>query len=685
VLVSGLAVRKGPGDPLRPYADRLARLLADARGAEILAELQSLLVRVRDRREVPVSGSADGLDVGVWRAERADGGVALRRTQQPEACHWADVEYVPPPPAGARRVVVIGESVARGYGYERLFTPTGALAGQLDRVAPGRYQCVDLARTGASAADLTRLVGQLAVVEPDVVVVIAGNNWAQPNVTDDDGIAADDGLSGAMAGAMAGALRAGGPAAMRRVYIEGAALPRARRFLAAVLGLHARGAQVVVVVPESNLRGWVPPVELEVPVLAAGPMARWYELRAQAERAGAAADWARVQDAAGQMSALDGGTSPVPGQLLARAAVAVGDGAAARAGLEAANDALIGLGLPRPIPRMIREVADLLTGFAAEHRFPCVDLRAVLASPDIPGLPDQRLFHDYCHLTDEGMELMVSAVADAILGYPPGTTPPGPGIAPELRSFVHVTAAAQSAYFGQPVEAVDRYLRAAVAADPEVTDFLAALLEVIEGADPRWTHSAIELLATVRPVAEAFAPVLLARDVANTLWALRAALWDVLDTAPACPGTDIDLLSGRPWPEPPLSRAYRRSTTERQPLGFALHQPQAGVLALTYRMPETPTGTPAQVSPAAQVTLNDQPLGTLTASATWAQAHLTLPAHLTRTGMNWLRITWPVPTIDTGPRYAAAAAVLDRGTFPDLLPVFGELYEARLTLPPTTP
>jgi len=463
---------------------------------------------------------------------------------------------------------------------------------------------------------------------------------------------------------------------MRRAYIDGAVLPRARRFLDSVLALHARGTQVVIVVPEFNLRGWVPSAEVEVPVLAPGPLGRWYELRGQAERALAGARWQEARAAAGQMSRLDGGTSPVPGQLLARAGLAAGDGAAARAGLTASHDAAAGLGLPGrwSTPRIIGEVTDLLTGFAAENGFRCVDLRAVLASADVPELPDPRLFHDYCHLTDEGMELMMSPVADAILGYAPGTTRPGPGIAPELRSLMHMTAAAQTAYFGQPAQVVDRYLRAAVDADPKVTAFLTALLEVIEGADPRWAHPAIQMLATIPLAAGAFTPVLLAPDVPHTLWALRASLWDVLATAPPPAGTQLDLLLPGSWPDFGNARAYHRSTGQRQPLGFALHQPLAGALGLTYRTPDAPPGSTAQLS------LNDQPLGTLTASRNWAQAHFELPAHATRTGMNWLHIRWPVPAIDTAPRYAAGAATLDRHTWPDILPVFGELFDARVTL-----
>jgi hypothetical protein len=663
-----------PSETLRPHADRLARLLADARGAEILAGMQELLAHLHDAAAPPgVAGfsppaPAGAPAVGVWRAERTAGGVALRRAETADSgeCHWAGVGYVPAP-AGARRVVVIGESVARGGAYEPVFTPTGALARLLDRQAPGAYQCVDLAKAGATVEALTMLAGQLPAVEPDVLVLIAGNNWARTDVAREDGVT-DEGLSAALAVS----LRDGGYAALRRAFIDRAVLPRARRCLDRLLALHAaRGTQIVVVVPEFNLRGWAPPADVEVPALAPEPLARWYELRARAERGCAAADWPDVRAAAEEMRVLDGGTSPVPGQLLARAGLAAGDGAAARAGLEASRDALAGLGLPWCTPRIISEVAGLLTGFAREHGFPCVDLRTLLASPDELGLPDQRFFHDYCHLTDEGMEVMMSAVADAIAGQPPGTTPAGPGIEPGFRSLMHLTAAAHSAYCGQPQENVDRYLRAAVGADPQVTGFLSGLLEVIEGADPRWTHSAIESLAAMQHVAGALAPVMLRRDVPHTMWALRAALWDVLGRAPAGAATDIDLLASR-WPTP--DQPYQQCTGERQPLGFALRQPRAGTAGLTYRTPHAPAGSAAEVS------LNGEPLGRLAASGGWAQARFELPAAVTRAGMNWLRIRWPVPVIDTRRRHAAGAAALGRDAFPDVLPVFGELFDARVTL-----
>ena len=175
-----------PSEALKPTAQRLANLLGDAHGAEILAEMQRLAALLRDGAgpavdqaacSLPAAAPAEG-EVGIWLAERLADGVALRRRDMTgmNPWHWADVSYVPP--AGdARRVVLIGESVARGWGYDPAFNPTMALSRQLDRAAPGDYQCVDLGVAGATAEALTRLVDQLPAMEPDVVILFAGNNW----------------------------------------------------------------------------------------------------------------------------------------------------------------------------------------------------------------------------------------------------------------------------------------------------------------------------------------------------------------------------------------------------------------------------------------------------------------------------------------------------------------------------
>jgi hypothetical protein len=142
-----------PKDSLRRRADALARLLADERGAEILAELQKLGLETgssaaRPRGAVGTSlARADAAQeqavVGAWLAVSGPGGTELRRRELPadELRGWADVERVPAPD-GAARVVLLGESSARGFLLDPVLTPALALSRRLAEA--GEYQVVDL-------------------------------------------------------------------------------------------------------------------------------------------------------------------------------------------------------------------------------------------------------------------------------------------------------------------------------------------------------------------------------------------------------------------------------------------------------------------------------------------------------------------------------------------------------------
>jgi hypothetical protein len=163
-------------EALRRHADELARLLPDARGAEILAALQRLRTHQARPQALLVAaapppaiggGPDEGRDVGIWRTERAAGGIALRRRDvEANPWHWARADYIPTA-AGAQRVIVMGESVARGWGYDPVLNPAMPLDRQLNKAAPGQYQCVgglvDLIYRGKAATG------------PDATVAVNGN------------------------------------------------------------------------------------------------------------------------------------------------------------------------------------------------------------------------------------------------------------------------------------------------------------------------------------------------------------------------------------------------------------------------------------------------------------------------------------------------------------------------------
>ena len=396
-----------PAGRHRRRVDRLARLLADERGTELLAELQKLGLEAGPTGSRPAAGAAPAVAaVGVWWVLPTPSGPELRRRELPaeELRGWADVEHVPA--AGeAIRVVLLGESTARGFLLDPVFTPAVALQDRLD--AGGAYQVVDLAHVGADARDLTEVASALPALEPDVVVVLAGNNWARPRHT-----------PGSL-DLLAGALREGGYPALRRAHAEGVVAPGIERALDALAAVPA--ARVVVVVPEFNTGGWAPDPELELPPLAPADLRSWTELRRAAETALATGDLAGVRAATTAMNRLDAGTSPVPGRLRALAAT---DPDEVRTALEESRDAGTGL-LTTHTPRLTADVRARLLAGARRRDLDVLDLAPVLrAHPDAP-CPDPDLFLDYCHLSARGTATVTAAVADVLTGRPPGTTATG--------------------------------------------------------------------------------------------------------------------------------------------------------------------------------------------------------------------------------------------------------------------
>jgi hypothetical protein len=284
------------------------------------------------------------------------------------------------------------------------------------------------------------------------------------------------------------------------------------------------------------------------------------------------------------------------------------------------------------------------------------------------------MFHDYCHLSDLGIERAMAAVTDAVLGRPVGTTAPGPGLPMPARAFGFAHAAAHLAYQGQPPEVVRDHLRRAVAADPDLAPVLTAVRDVLSAPRPVWTHPAVaDLPAAVRPFILA---LLASRTLSPELWTLRECLSDVMGPEVTGDATaEIDLLAapdgrGHPLPNWTPERGHHHATASVSSLAFPLSDPASVTVEMTYR-------TPAAES-AACVHLNGAFLGELTASRTWTTTTLSGAQPATRAGVNRLDIRWPVPAADLADRLASDGAALRRGEFPYVLPLFGEVFRARV-------
>ena len=671
-------------DRLTHHIQRLAALLGDERGAEILADLQKISLRARRSQRhqsasSQQSASPDPRDIGVWDiVDSAEGRALRRQNREPgELRMWADVSEVPGK-GKARRIVLVGESSARGFLLDPVLTPTGVLASRLEHLAgPGAHQCVDLAHTGASLEDVTELLAKVPHIDPDVLVLYAGNNWSVPqySVADLDALSRE--------------LRSGGYVAMRRAFWPNVVLPRARLLLARVEEMLSRGVEVVVVIPEFNLREWVPPPNVDVPVLPSEVFVEWYELRRQAEAALEDARWNDVPPLAHRMRVLDEGCSPVTGHLLGRALEALGDGAGAREAYEDSRDSVCGL-LLRYTPRITRPAQDLLVSFCERNGLRHVDLRKLLTADDLPEMPDPRHFLDFCHLSDSGMDLAMSAVAAAI--HQPCTASKGldrrvpktvrTGLSCRDRAASHIMAACYNAYNKQPAPVLRRHLRIALEIWPGSTELAGALLDVLDGAGPLWTNPQLSRL-TALPQFARYLEMLMARRAESLgLWTLRACLAEIMpDHEPPCsPGTcSIELLEvpegppgfGHKVPNLTAGRSYLQATSRCTHFHFQQTQEQLSEIELTYRMATMESMEPALVK------ADRTPVGVLPFTRAWSSIRLPLAAK--SPGICELEIQWPVGPIDYDGRRRADTVALSCGDYPYVLPVFGEVFSARIS------
>src|SRR4029077_2211719 len=128
--------------------------------------------------------------------------------------------------------------------------------------------------------------------------------------------------------------------------------------------------------------------------------------------------------------------------LLARAQIGCGDLAAAERSCRAEIDAAPYATLATlSAPQVTTAAREILLVAARRHGFLTVDLRRIFAEHAGPALPGRRLFLDYCHLTLEGIQVAMAAVAAAVLNVsgmveePPAWSAilrlPAPAISPE--------------------------------------------------------------------------------------------------------------------------------------------------------------------------------------------------------------------------------------------------------------
>lgn len=738
-----------PLDPRRAACRELAERLATEEGLRQarLAQMAGLLAGGGGGEETPAAGG-EAAPVGAAAAEEGEGEHGARQGEAPPASPerprpisiWRPEErggetaWVRPPPGpfgdhhaarevlrrrrgpSPRRLAFFGESAAAGYLYAPHLTPAGVLEVQLRAAGPvggdGAWEVIDLARTDETLASLTATVEASLQLEPDLLVIYAGNNWNlletpavspyPPSVTGRQRYAlalARDGL----AGPREEARRELG----RRV---------GRSFTAVAAAARQRGIPVVLVLPEVNLADW----ESRQPVawLPGDGVGRWYGLYAEVRRRLAAGDFEAAAAGAWEMIDLDGETCPTSCRLLAEAYRGLGDEARAREAAVAEIDAdayatLCFLGAPRATTT----ARELLLRAAEQFGFATVDLRQVFAAAGGSPLPGRRFFLDYCHLTPEGMATAMAAVAAAVLrlaggggeGEVPAVAAGPPRVAPAADATAKLGAAVHTAHrlvaLGSPQERkiplLAHWLRQAVAASPGVVEAMLQLVAARAAPCPavlsaaqqanaasvypltlqhgwRWDFLDADLLEAVLEVLAEIEP------------GLAAEAWRELLARRSIGAQGIDLVEPPFYLAEPLERFYPEVMSFADLPGWGLLRcpwPRTSFCLVTGGGADLEAEVVLRLPALAgagerrgrvEVAVNGLQAAALDAGERWSRHRLRLPRAALRRGLNRLSCGWPLPPPVGDAALEAARRRLELGREADLHPVFGEIFSLRV-------
>lgn len=677
---------------LKKFSDHLAQL---ASRDDIVRTLQLLrgagfISKDAGHPESGVPGDVER--VGIW--ERKKGSSSFVRCQKflDEWHLWANIGKIEEKKKKLR-VVLIGESAARGYLYEPQFTPAMALEAILQsRLGQNAVEVIDLARTDLSVR-VRELAKSALLLEPDAVIVFAGNNW---------NIASWGHLQLPL---LYMALREQGIAGLKKLYEEQLAqtVIAMARDIASTYA--SQGIPFFWIVPEFNLGDWKDSGR-NVPHLNSAKTPEWLASWDDAHEALAIGELNRAIAAAEVMVQLDEGISSAAWYVLAECHKLRADLDKARECLEKARDTFIWDNSQSTSPRSFSAAQNALRTTLGGN---VVDLPHLFREYLDGGIPDRRLFLDYCHLTAEGIGVAMAAAASQVLRSITNQEVSwrellDAHVAPsdQVEAEAAFLAAIHNAHCRQPYDVVFHHCLRSIRFSTDVAEVMRCFADFQSRRAPMlMCRSAGQIAGSGSPLIQHYLfhvnqqqldSVLLDSitaslktggiDIGEQIQQLRHQEYlaaggqvDLLDFY-FCASTAqmLDSMWILPVAHQLTAADYYRAHWRESKFLFVAKSGLAASLTLTCRLPYR-----AVESSTAIVAINGKVEHSLMMNGDWETWEFMVPGEFLQDGVNEILIHWPIPKFDEKKRLEAAAGQLLEGTPPDLYCNFGEIHSFTAT------
>lgn len=620
--------------------------------------------------------------VGIWEEEPETGDFVRSRRHIDLWRFCANVDRIKKK-GDRKRVAFLGESVARGFFFSPLYGPGQVLETQLADVGSG-VEVVDLAQSNCGPWWLIEMARAAAVLEPDAIVVFAGNNWrvgplssasAEAFVQDGALLTEDGGLPELMA--------------RQRQRVEDLAVQTVRQLADAAANI---GVPLILVLPEINVTDWLscPVGTLDAPLMGEEDTRAWADTFRQARDAAAAGDFVRAEALAMEVVDLDGGASSASLELLALAQIKQGKGQDGAATLRRSRDIV---DETRVLPGTFSVVADMIRNIGREVGATVVDLPDVYRKHFGNSEPGRGQFLDYCHLNAEGIRVSMAATAEAVAKALFDSDDDfsqfldaAPKPAPEQEGWAHLLAGIHNAHWGQGPEICGyHFKRAADCYRPIGEMSIPLVYDAFRHGVPSILLSSFGKLVT-NQIASTYLMGygLIGRglvreyELLNSIAAAFPALASVSPDPDFALGEvgEIDLLHAHWTPLMDGNRWYRRGFKAAYELEsafpFVCLRPEKLLLKVVSRVPG------AREIGDVVVELNGEDVARIATHDAWSAADVVIEPGLVKQGLNTLRLFWPnIRRADLRQRMRTD---FETGQKLDTRTHFGHLHELRIVL-----
>ena len=689
---------------LKDMASRLAQLFESEEGERILRLITQLSVTQNDAgafTEEPIepADAAGKIRVGTWEAaDDANGRSFVRAETGDPWFFWANMQRIPPKGL-RRRIVLLGESVARGLLYDPQFNPALALQAMMNAACgASEIEVIDLARTDLSHKSLQNLINSALHLEPDALVVFSGNNWHPfANPSNDELLD------------MASALREAGSWRAIRELSECTLVAQATKTLRA-LGkiVYERRIPVVFVLPEFNLADWRTEYDCP-PLLNSNDTAAWLSARGEAEELLKGNQWEKADTLGHRLMELDEGTTSAGPNILAEVSRRRGDHEAAKTFLEMARDAVICW--PFMIsPRCFSVTQQTIRARAAAHGVRVVDLPREFTRYLGGEAAGRGLFLDYCHLSLEGIRISMALTAETLLPLLNYSNKPWRELAQvdmrvgaKLKAEAHFLAAVHNANWGQKIDIVRHHVRTALEWDRDIAHMMQLFLDFHVRPVPSSLCRSFAALCDLKSIA---AVNLLYNDLVNRKFLnptlitamvdgleefgipTRATLESLIIKEHAAKNRVVNLVhslySTGSYAHPLVDQRpeFYQATARNTTFPLVCDKPEPLNFALTVKVPDA---APDQTI---SLRVNGTPLIEIPAIDRWTSKTFSVPANLLRLGLNEVEICWPMTVWSREEQREHIAECLEAGESVEITPIFGLIHSFRVSLeqnasPPT--